>query len=242
MRIDKKLVDYARRDLLKLAAMTGTAGIITSLLGESLTPTLAFGEPQKKKPGGAAKPGAAAQPKLNPIENDIAIANIAIQLEQKAINTYYGMEKEKVIANKQVVDVAHQFTADHLAHRDALIKAVTEFQGTPAPIKGLGTFPIAQPALKKEAEAVRYALTLEMIASKIYFDAFKDKLRTPEGRNLIITILPVETQHVGVFRALLKLVLDKNNQDNQLVNNSLLEEEPTPEMPQGFAWDFEKLS
>ena len=90
-------------------------------------------------------------------------------------------------------------------------------------------------------EAVRYALTLEVIASKIYYDAFKSKLKTKEARNLIMTILPVETQHVGVFRAVLKLKLkDTSLPDNpRLVPFPLLSMQPTPEAPRGFTFDFE---
>lgn len=240
MRNKINLVDIARRDLLKMAAMTGTVGIITAL-GEALNPTLAavVNLPQKKK-GGASAPatGGASGAKVDPTANDIAIANMAIQLEQKAINTYLGLKKEKILVNKDLLEVTAQFSDDHVAHRDALIKAVKGFGGEPAVYKGLGTFPIPAKILKKESEAVRYGMALELIASKVYLDAFKDKLKTPEARNLIITILPTETQHVGVLRTVLKFIVDKSNKDNRVSPYSNLEEEPMPDMPQGFAWDF----
>lgn len=241
---DKPIIDTARRELLKLAAATGTVGILTSL-GSALTPLLAEAAmPQRRKAGNGALPPEQSK-KVDPVTNDLGIVSAAIQLEQKAINTYVGLEKEKIITNKQVIDVARQFAADHMAHRDALIKAATgEFKGTAPKINGLGTFPIPAAILKKELQAVRYALALELIASKIYFDAFKDKLRTSAGRNLVITILPVETQHVGVFRSVLKFVLrDKELPDNdRLVPFALLDQHPTPGVPEGFSWDFEKLS
>src|SRR5438477_3553057 len=124
----KRMVDRVRRDLLKMAAMTGTAGILASL-GGALDPTLAVVANMQRKGKGEA------EQKLDPNSNDLAIVNIAIQLEQRAINTYTGMEKEKLINNKDLVEVARQFASDHLAHRDALIKAATdEFKGTPAVI------------------------------------------------------------------------------------------------------------
>lgn len=231
------LVEIARRDLLKMAAMTGTVGIINAL-GAALNPTLAMvaNMPQKGKGKGGAKAEATA--KVDPKTNDIAIANMAIQLEQRAVNTYLGLKKEKILVNKALLDVTAQFSDDHLAHREALIKAVKALGGEVANYKGLGTFPIPAQILKKESEAVRYGMALELIASKVYFDAFKNKLKTPEGQNLIITILPVETQHVGVLRTVLKFVVDKNNKDNQILPYPTLEEEPMPEMPQGFSWDF----
>jgi hypothetical protein len=231
------LVEIARRDLLKMAAMTGTVGIINAL-GAALNPTLAMvaNMPQKGKGKGTAKAEAAA--KVDPKTNDIAIANMAIQLEQRAVNTYLGLKKEKILVNKALLDVTAQFSDDHLAHREALIKAVKALGGEVINYKGLGTFPIPAQILKKESEAVRYGMALELIASKVYFDAFKNKLKTPEGQNLIITILPVETQHVGVLRTVLKFVVDKNNKDNQILPYPTLEEEPMPEMPQGFSWDF----
>jgi rubrerythrin len=193
--------------------------------------------PNPKKPAASAK--------VDPIANDLAILNVAINLEQRAVNTYLGMEKEKLILNKQILDVARQFAADHLTHRDELIKVVTtEFNATPANIKGLGTFPIPASILKKEVDAVRYALALEVIASKVYYDNFKDKLRTAASRDLFINILPVETQHVGVFRAVLKRVLkDKQIPDNdRIVPYSSLDKYPAPSIPQGISWDFERLS
>jgi rubrerythrin len=240
MGTDKKLVDLARRDLLRMAAMTGTAGLLANL-GGALSPTLAAVANLGQRKGGAPAP----EGKGDPNTGDLAIVNIAIQLEQKAINTYLGMEKQKLITNKDLVDVARQFAADHTAHRDALIKAATEeFKGTPAPIKALGTFPIPPAALKKELDAVRYALALEVIASKIYFDAFKDKLKTKPGRDLVLTILPVETQHVGVFRSVLKLRLKDRDLPNnpRLVPYALLDKYPTPEIPQGTPLDFDATS
>lgn len=229
------LIEIARRDLLKMAAMTGTVGIINAL-GAALNPTLAMVANMPQKGKGRTKAEAVA--KVDPKTNDIAIANMAIQLEQRAVNTYLGLKKEKILVNKALLDVTAQFSDDHLAHREALIKAVKALGGEVANYKGLGTFPIPAQILKKESEAVRYGMALELIASKVYFDAFKNKLKTPEGQNLIITILPVETQHVGVLRTVLKFVVDKNNKDNQILPYPTLEEEPMPEMPQGFSWDF----
>jgi len=237
MSFDKKIVDIARRELMKMAAMTGTAGII-AVLGEKITPTLAAVAALQKKGGGAA-------PKADPVANDIAIANTVIQIEQKAVNTYLGLQKTQLITTKDYVDIANQFANDHIAHRDALIKAVTDLKGTPAGIKGLGSFPVPVPEIsKKEVDAVRYALTLEVIASKIYFNAFKDQLKTKPGRDLILSILAVETQHVGVFRSLLTLKLkDKNIPDNaKLVPFPFLDELPTPAIPTGTTMDYEKLS
>jgi hypothetical protein len=233
------LVYIARRDLLKMAAMTGTLGIITAL-GDSINPTLAAvaSLPQKKKGAAPTTEKAAPAAKVDPTTNDIGIANVAIQLEQRAINTYLGLKKEKILVNKNLLDVTQQFSDDHVAHRDALVKAVKALGGEPANFKGLGTFPIPATILKKEAEAVRYGMALELIASKVYLDAFKDKLKTPEGKTLILSILSVETQHVGVLRTVLKFVVDKSNKSNKILPYPTLEEEPMPEMPMGFSWDF----
>jgi rubrerythrin len=236
-----KLVDLARRNLLTVAAMTGTAGIIESL-GAALTPTLAAvvalpGQGGSRPRAGQKKNAPAG--KVDPVTNDLEIINGAIQLEQKAANTYLGLEKEKIINNKQIIDTARQFAADHLAHRDALIKAVTSLQATPANIKGLGTLPIPATILRKEAEAVRYAMAVELIAAKTYYEAFQNRLKTDEGRRLAIDIMPVEMQHVGVFLAALKLIVDKSNVDNTLVPYASLEDALLPALPTGFSWDFE---
>ncbi|MBL8149992.1 MAG: ferritin-like domain-containing protein [Blastocatellia bacterium] len=231
MDIDKKLIDLARRDLIKMATVTGTVGILASL-GEAISPTLAsyLSMQRATQRGGQAK---GSPTNANANANDIEILNFALQLEQKAINTYLAAVEKKLLKGKDYIEVAKQFVADHDSHREALAKVIkNDLGGEPASVADVGTFPV--PTIKNDKEAVRYAVTLELIAAKTYYDAFKDKLKTSAGKDIFLNILPVETQHIGVFRSFLKLRLkDRALPDNnRIVPFAFLHMQPTPEVPQ----------
>ncbi len=199
-----------RRDLLKMALGTGALGLISMLT-----------------------PSVLAQKGKSPTENDFAILNFAVELEQKAVNTYLAIAEKKLLKGKEYLDIAKQFAADHLSHKEALINTIkSELKMEPPQATDPGAFPL--PEVKKDVDAVRYALTLEAIATKTYYEAFRDKLKTKPGRTVFLDICAVESQHVGVFRTLLVFKLkDKNMPDNaKIVPYPLMENYPTPTLPQ----------
>ncbi|MEW6731089.1 MAG: ferritin-like domain-containing protein [Acidobacteriota bacterium] len=177
---------------------------------------------------------AAGQRRPSP-SSDIAVINGAIQLEQKAINTYKAAAQADLLKKPEYLDVAVDFAADHGEHRDELTKAVrVNFKSTPVLIENLGTFPVPETIIKgKEADVLRYALMLEMYASKAYLEAVSGKLATDEARGLVASILPVETQHVAVLRTVLMVVMKDKGlpDDKQLVPYAFFNEQPTPEIP-----------
>lgn len=199
-----------RRDLLRMALGTGALGLVSMLT-----------------------PSVLAQKAKSPTENDFAILNFAVELEQKAVNTYLSMAEKKLLKGKEYLDIAKQFAADHSSHKEALINTIKgELKMEPPQATDPGTFPL--PEIKKDVDAVRYALTLEAIAAKTYYEAFRDKLKTKPGRAVFLDICAVESQHVGVFRTLLVFKLkDKNLPDNaKIVPYPLMESYPTPALPQ----------
>lgn len=167
------------------------------------------------------------------LAGDKAFLNAAIQLEQKAINTYEAAVRADLIKKPNNLDVVADFVADHGHHRDKLSRVLRKkFSATPPLIEKLGSFPIPESVLKgKEADVVRYALTLEMIASKTYFEAAKDRLMSDEARAVVASILPVEMQHVAAYRTLLMSVLKDKAlpEDRQLVPFPLFSAQPNPE-------------
>lgn len=167
----------------------------------------------------------------SPTENDYAILNFAVELEQKAVNTYLGMVEKKLIKGKEYLDIAKQFASDHSSHKETLISIIqSELKMEPPQTQDPGLFPI--PEIKKDVDAIRYALTLETIAAKTYYEAFRDSLKTKAGRAVFLDICAVESQHVGVFRTLLVFKLkDKSLPNNaKIVPYPLMERYPTPDL------------
>jgi len=208
------LISPQRRQLLKLGVLTGASGAVAIATGN------------------AGKVVAAGRP--NP-KADIEIINGAIQLEQRAVNTYMAAAENNLLPTKAFLDVAVQFAQDHTNHRDRLKRVVSQvFKGEPAGTENLGTFPIPKNVLTGgEAEVLRYALTLEMIASKAYLDFITNKLTSEGAKNVAATIMPVESMHAAVFRTVLMAVLNEKGlpMDNKIVPYSFLSEEPTPPVP-----------
>src|SRR5262249_16770807 len=144
------------------------------------------------------------------------------KIEQLAINTYQAAMQADLIKDVKLFDAAVEFANDHANHRDALSRAMrTNFRtSTPPMLEKLGTFPVPEIVLKgKDNDVVRYALMLEMIASKKYLEAVSGKLSTDEARGLVASILAVETQHVAIYRTVLLVLLKDKGlpEDKQLV-------------------------
>lgn len=209
------IISPNRRQLIKLGLFTGATGALA----------IATGNGSKVD----------AMPSRSNPRADAQILNGAIALEQKAINTYVAAAENKLLPTKAFLDVAVQFAGDHTNHRDRLKQIVSrEFKATPASTDNLGTFPIPQNVLKGgEAEVIRYALTLEMIAAKAYLDFATAKLTTEAGKNVATTIMPVESMHAAVFRTVLMAVLKEKGlpMEDKIVPYSFLSDYPTPPVP-----------
>lgn len=203
-----------RRQLLKLGILTGASSAFA----------LAIGNADKVEAAGRPNPKA-----------DVELINGAIVLEQKAINTYMAAAENKLLPTKAFLDVAVQFAADHTNHRDRWKRVVKDvFKAEPTGTENLGTFPIPQNVLKGgEAEVLRYALTLEMIAAKAYLDYTTAKLTTKGAQNVAAAIAPVESMHAAVYRTVLMAVLKERGlaMENKIVPYSFLSEFPTPPAP-----------
>ncbi len=209
------IISPNRRQLLKLGLFTGA----TSALA------IAAGSGSKVD----------AQGSRQNLKADVEILNGAIALEQKAVNTYMAAAENNLLPTKAFLDVAVQFAGDHINHRDRLKEIVSrEFKATPASTENLGTFPIPQNVLKGgEAEVIRYALTLEMIAAKAYLDFATAKLTTDAAKDVATTIIPVESMHAAVYRTVLMAVLNEKGlpMEDKIVPYSFLSEFPTPPVP-----------
>jgi hypothetical protein len=73
-----------------------------------------------------------------------------------------------------------------------------------------------------------------LLAAKTYLDAITEKLNTDAAKDLAATIMPVETQHIAVFRSVLIVVLKSVglNGNARLVLFAFLDDQPTPPKPE----------
>ncbi len=208
-----RIISPERRKLLQLGALTGAAGVFALATGSK----------------------ADARPRRSP-KMDAELFNGAAILEQKAVNTYKAAAENNLLPTKAFLDVALQFASDHSQHHDRIQTITKEvLKGTPADTSNVGTFPIPKNVLTGgEAEVIRYALTLELLASTAYMDYIQDKLTTDAAVNVIATILPVETMHAAVYRSVLMVVLKEKGLpgDDKLVPYAFFNNQPTPPLPE----------
>ncbi|MCS6885621.1 MAG: ferritin-like domain-containing protein [Acidobacteriota bacterium] len=163
-------------------------------------------------------------------ENDFEILLAAIELEQRAIETY--RELVKLLKSKEYMDMVNSFVRDHAAHKEALVAVIAnELKMQPRQIE---VTPFQIPSVKKDVDAVRYAAVLETVIAKSYYDGYGGKLLTRVGRSIFLDICAVEAQHVGVLRTLLVLKLkDKIAPYNgKVVPYALMELYGKTELPQ----------
>lgn len=124
---------------------------------------------------------------------DVGMLNAAIELERAGIKAYVDAAGTGLIS-PGILKIAQGFIADHTAHRDALIAAVVAGGGQPSQ----GTVKLAYPALKTEADIIRFALVVEEKAASTYLSVIPDfKDRALAG--VAASILGVETTHVATL-------------------------------------------
>lgn len=87
---------------------------------------------------------------------DLNTLNVAIELEHAGIKAYQDASATALLSSK-VAKVAGGFMRDHIAHRDALIAAVTAGGGTPS----AKTSTLPYPKLTSERDILEFAKSVE---------------------------------------------------------------------------------
>jgi rubrerythrin len=142
-------------------------------------------------------------------DNDAAILNAAIDLENQAIWAY-GVAAGKLsttAVGKTILALAKRNLADHMRHRDALSQVVTSLGKMPTKARDsydLSTYIEAgEGNLDSDANIAKLALALEYDATLAYIDAFS-KLKNPKIIAAAGTIAPDEASHATAIRAVFK--------------------------------------
>jgi hypothetical protein len=136
---------------------------------------------------------------LEKAPSDVALLNVALELEHTAIFAY-GLAGGSGLLSKEVLEVGGLFKGSHEGHRDALSKVV----------KGLGGFPIAPKSsydfgafeLKTEKDLLRLALFLEMKAAHTYQQSLA-RFRKKSLLGAAGSILGDEVSHAALLRSAL---------------------------------------
>jgi rubrerythrin len=133
----------------------------------------------------------AAQNSADPA--DLQTLNAAIELERAGIKAYADAAATGLLS-APVLLVAQGFVADHTAHRDALIAAVTAGGGIPT----TQTLVLTYPPLHSQNDILEFALVVEGKAASTYLSVIPD-LKNRDLAGVAGAILGVETTHMSVL-------------------------------------------
>lgn len=131
--------------------------------------------------------------------SDVALLNVALELEHTAIFAY-GVAAGSGLLSKGTLELGGLFKGSHEAHRAALTLVIKELGGFPIAPKS--AYDLSAFDLKTEVDVLRLALFLEMKAANTYQKALAQfrsrKLLDAAGR-----IMGDEVSHATVLRSAL---------------------------------------
>jgi rubrerythrin len=163
-----------RRHFLHLAGLTG-AGLLVAC-GDDAPP-----------------PG--ADENREPSDPDVELLNAALDLENTAIAAYTAGAG---LLRGPLLRVGRQLLAHEEEHADRLTQAIRDLGGTPNEPKSAREYARSFPALKTEADVLRFAVDLENVAVRTYLDAIR-KLSSGELRQTAAAIVSNEAEHISVL-------------------------------------------
>ena len=137
-----------------------------------------------------------AADKIDPA--DLKTLGSALALERAALDAY-GKAVDSKALSAPVLAVVNLFVADHTAHRDALIAAITAGGQTP----GTDLAPLDTPTLQTEADILNYAYGVERTLANGHLTAVP-AFRNRDFAKTAASILGVETTHVALLAEALR--------------------------------------
>lgn len=138
--------------------------------------------------------GFAEPPQKVEFADDLAILNVALGLEHQAVAAYQAGAESKLLSG-QVLDIVVNFQSDHKRHRDALIRLIKQYGGTPVGPKTSYDFG----TIKTAEDILKLAHTLEQGAVDAYL-ANAYKLKSSAILDAAVPIVLDEVRHATVFK------------------------------------------
>jgi rubrerythrin len=161
----------SRRQVLQAGGLSVAAGILATPKPAAATPSVKAG-----------------------YADDLAILNVALGLEHQAVAAYQAGAESKLLP-APVLEIAVAFQKDHKRHRDALIRLIKKYGGTPVGPKSSYDFG----TIKTAGDILNLAYTLEQGAVDAYL-ANAYKLKSGDILNSAVPIVLDEVRHATVFR------------------------------------------
>jgi ferritin-like protein len=141
----------------------------------------------------------AAEPRNARPPSDVALLNIALELEHTAIFAY-GLAAGSGLLSKGALAAGGLFKGSHESHREALTSAIRELGGFPIAAKK--AYDLSAFDLKTEPDVLHLALFLEMKAAHTYQKALA-QFRHRRLLNTAGRILGDEVAHATALRLVL---------------------------------------
>jgi rubrerythrin len=164
-----------RRQLLGSAGAGGAAALLASCAGDDGA-------------GGATREQLEAR--------DLRLLGSALDLENTLIAAYaVGVELLRGEARRH----GRAIVAHEREHAARLIETIEAMGGEPNPAKTPEEYARAFPALRRQDDALRFAIDLENAAVRLYNEALP-KLSEPELRRLAAAIATTEAEHAALLR------------------------------------------
>jgi hypothetical protein len=210
------VMDPRRRSFLRKGTLAAAAVAALPIVGSSLASCSDAEQP--------------AQPTDATRAQDIKLLTDAYIVEKLAVNTYLAAASTGVLTGA-FLQVAQSFATDHIGHAGTFRDVIVNELGASAPadprsdenfitgmlVDGQRILQVAPSFgnLTTPAGIVKYALALELIAAKAYFDNATSatasmRLTNKRALEAVSDIGPVEAEHAAVFRAALKLLLNSD--------------------------------
>ncbi len=146
--------------------------------------------------GGAALAGLPALGEGPKPPSDVALLNIALELEHTAVYAY-GLAAGSGLLSKGALAVGGLFKSSHESHREALSAVIHQLGGFPMASKK--EYDLSAFELKTEVDVLRLALFLEMKAARTYQKALS-QFRNHRLLDAAARILGDEVSHATVLR------------------------------------------
>ncbi len=145
---------------------------------------------------GFARTGVAAPSKID--GDDAKALATELALERAAVKAYTDAAAGKILT-PPVLAVFNRFLADHTAHRDALVAALTAAGTTPTE----DVAPLTVPDMKTEADVLEFVYTVERSLADGYVAAVST-FKNRDYAKIAASTLGVETTHVALIAEALR--------------------------------------
>ncbi|GAC1441045.1 MAG: hypothetical protein NVS2B8_07440 [Vulcanimicrobiaceae bacterium] len=129
---------------------------------------------------------------------DLKLLNSVIPLERAAVKAYAEATALGILG-PGVLAVLKRFMADHQAHLDALVAAVTQAGGVLSP----DTAPLEVPTLKTERDVLDFTYTVERLVASTHLGTIA-QYKNRDFATTAAAIMGVDTTHVALLAEALR--------------------------------------